>query len=174
VGRVKSFWGNVGVLVRAYAYLLTLGPEGLQDISGLSVLSSNYLMKKLDPMYYSLPYAEGVPRKHEFVVSSKPLGRTGVKALNVAKAIIDEGQHAPTIYFPLIVDEALMIEPTETEPVEEIDRFAKNLNDIGREAVEHPEAVMKRPLFNSSGQLDDFKASHPMSLKLRWGAPGKE
>jgi glycine cleavage system protein P-like pyridoxal-binding family len=67
-----------------------------------------------------------------------------------------------------------MIEPTETEPVEEIDRFAKNLNDIGREAVEHPEAVMKKPLFNSTGQLDDFKASHPMSLKLRWSAPGRE
>jgi glycine dehydrogenase subunit 2 len=174
VGRVKSFWGNVGVLVRAYAYLLTLGPEGLKEISGLSVLSSNYLMKKLDPKYYSLPYATGVPRKHEFVVSSKPLAKTGVKALNVAKAIIDEGQHAPTIYFPLIVDEALMIEPTETEPVEEIDRFAHNLNEIGREAGVNPEDVMKRPLFNSSGQLDDFKASHPLSLKLRWAAPRKE
>jgi glycine dehydrogenase subunit 2 len=174
VGRVKSFWGNVGVLVRAYAYLLTLGPEGLKEVSGLSVLSSNYLMKKLDPRYYSLPYAEGVPRKHEFVVSSKPLSKTGVKALNVAKAIIDEGQHAPTVYFPLIVDEALMIEPTETEPVEEIDRFADNLNEIGRRAGEDPEDILKRPLFNSSGPLDDFKASHPLSLKLRWARQGRE
>jgi glycine dehydrogenase subunit 2 len=174
VGKVKSFWGNVGVLVRAYAYLLTLGPEGLKEVSGLSVLSSNYLMKKLDPKYYSLPYAEGVPRKHEFVVSSKPLAKTGVRALNVAKAIIDEGQHAPTIYFPLIVDEALMIEPTVTEPVEEIDRFADNLNEIGREAGDDPESILKRPLNNSSGMLDDFKASHPLSLRLRWPVQGKE
>jgi glycine dehydrogenase subunit 2 len=168
VGGVKSFWGNVGVLLRAYAYLLSLGPEGLREASGLSVLSSNYLMKKIDPAYFTLPYAEGVPRKHEFVVSSKPLAKTGVKALNVAKAIIDEGQHAPTIYFPLIVDEALMVEPTETEPVEEIDRFAETLNEIGRRAVSDPKEVLDRPLYTASGQLDDFKASHPLSLRLRW------
>jgi len=170
VGGVKSFWGNVGVLVRAYAYLLSLGPEGLKDVSGLAVLSSNYLMKKLDPASYTLPYAAGVPRKHEFVVSSKPLSKTGVKALNVAKAIIDEGQHAPTVYFPLIVDEALMVEPTETEPVEEIDIFADIMNAIGRKAISDPDSVMRRPTNTSSGQLDDFKASHPLSLKLKWGA----
>ncbi|HVP22391.1 MAG TPA: aminomethyl-transferring glycine dehydrogenase subunit GcvPB [Conexivisphaerales archaeon] len=172
VGGVKSFWGNVGVLVRAYAYLLTLGSDGLKEVSGLAVLASNYLMKKLDPAYYSLPYAEGVPRKHEFVVSSKPLAKTGVKALNVAKAIIDEGQHAPTVYFPLIVDEALMVEPTETEPVEEIDLYAETLNSIGRRALADPEDILKRPLNTASGQLDDFKASHPMSLKLKWNSGG--
>jgi glycine dehydrogenase subunit 2 len=170
IGGAKSFWGNVGVLVRAYAYLLSLGPEGLKEVSGLSVLSSNYLLKMLDPSYYTLPFAEGVPRKHEFVVSSKPLAKTGVKALNVAKSILDEGQHAPTVYFPLTVDEALMVEPTETEPVEEIDRFAETLNEIGRRASEDPKDVLRRPLFTSSGQLDDFKASHPLSLKLRWAS----
>jgi glycine dehydrogenase subunit 2 len=168
VGCVKSFWGNVGVLVRAYAYLLTLGPDGLKEVSAQSVLASNYLMKKLDPKYYDLPYAKGVPRKHEFVVSSKPIAKTGVKALNVAKAILDEGQHAPTIYFPLIVDEALMVEPTETEPVEEIDRFAAALNEIGRQAAEDPKALLDKPVFSSSRQLDDVKASHPLSLKLHW------
>ncbi len=173
IGGVKSFWGNVGVLVRAYAYLLSLGPEGLRDVSGQAVLSSNYLMKKLDPRYYDLPYEQGVPRKHEFVVSSKPLAKTGVKALNIAKYIIDEGQHAPTIYFPLIVDEALMVEPTETEPVEEIDRFAETMNEIGRKANEDPADIMKRPMFSTTGQLDDFKASHPMTLKLHWTTNGR-
>jgi glycine dehydrogenase subunit 2 len=147
-----------------------LGDEGLREVSGQAVLSSNYLMKKLKPEYYSLPFAEGVPRKHEFVVSSKPLAGNGVKALNVAKSLLDGGRHAPTVYFPLIVDEALMVEPTETEPVEEIEGFAEAMNEIGERSASDPGDVMRRPLNTSSGQLDEYKASHPLSLKLRWDA----
>jgi glycine dehydrogenase subunit 2 len=172
IGRMKSFWGNVGVLVRAYVYLLTLGPEGLKDVSALAVLASNYLMSRLDRKYYGLPYAEGVPRKHEFVVSTKPLAKSGVKALNVAKALIDRGQHAPTIYFPLIVEEALMVEPTETETLEEIDSYAQTLNEIGETSAKDPQEILSKPKNTAIGQLDDFRASHPLTLKLRWDGKG--
>ena len=172
IGGIKGFWGNVGVLLRAYCYLLTLGPDGLKDVSGLAVLASNYLMSKLDQRYYDVPYAKGIPRKHEFVVSAKPLSKGGVKAANVAKALIDRGQHAPTVYFPLIVDEALMVEPTETEPIEEIERYAEALNEIGKHALSNPQLIQGMPTHTTVKQLDELKASHPSSLKLRWSKEG--
>jgi len=107
-------------------------------------------------------------RKHEFVVSSKPLLEKGVRALDVAKKILDEGMHAPSIYFPLIVNEAIMIEPTETEPIEELDKYAEVLNRIGREAMADPEAIFNSPTLTSIGRLDEYKASHPKTMKLTW------
>jgi len=132
VGSVKSFYGNIGVLVRVYVYLLLMGRDGLKKSSELAVLASNYLLSKLDKTYYPISHDKDIMRKHEFVVSSKPLLEKGVRALDVAKKILDEGMHAPSIYFPLIVNEAIMIEPTETEPIEELDKYAEVLNRIGR------------------------------------------
>jgi len=168
VGRVKSFYGNIGVLVRVYVYLLLMGREGLKRSSDLAVLASNYLLSKLDKNYYPLSHDKEIKRKHEFVVSSKPLLEKGVRALDVAKKILDEGMHAPSIYFPLIVNEALMIEPTETEPIEELDKYAEVLNRIGKESMTDPDAILSSPKMTSIGRLDEYKASHPKTMKLTW------
>lgn len=168
VGSVKGGYGNVGVLVRAYSYILSLGPQGLKDVSEQAVAASNYLLRHLDAKFFKTEFAEGVPRKHEFVVSARPLAKTGSSALQVAKAILDTGFHAPTVYFPLIVDEALMIEPTESEPVEVIDEFSDILNKIGEEAMENPGIYASAPYNASVGPLDEVKASHPLTLMLNW------
>ncbi|MGI0091949.1 MAG: aminomethyl-transferring glycine dehydrogenase subunit GcvPB, partial [Nitrososphaerales archaeon] len=131
IGYIKSFYGNTAVLLRAYCYILSLGREGLKSVSEQAVLASNYLLSLLDGEAFSTPYSVGVPRKHEFVVSASPLKKkTGVSAGDVAKAILDFGMHSPTTYFPLIVNEALMVEPTETEPLENLEAYAKALNKI--------------------------------------------
>ncbi|MEK0326256.1 MAG: hypothetical protein QQN63_11190, partial [Nitrosopumilus sp.] len=168
VGSVKSFYGNIGVLVRVYVYLLLMGRDGLKKSSELAVLASNYLLSKLDKTFYPISHDKNILRKHEFVVSSKPLLAKGVRALDVAKKILDEGMHAPSIYFPLIVDEAIMIEPTETEPIEELDKYAEVLNRIGKESMADSESVLNSPLMTSIGRLDEYKASHPKTMKLTW------
>lgn len=169
IGRVKSFHGNIGLLVRAYVYLKLLGRDGLKDVSGYAVLASNYLLSKLDKKGYGVPFSTKSPRKHEFVVSTSRLRKeTGVSATDVAKALLDKGVHAPTIYFPLIVEEALMIEPTETEPIENLERYAEAMNSIATEATIDPEAVKNSPRNTSVGRLDEVKASHPLTLKLNW------
>ncbi|MGI0078396.1 MAG: aminomethyl-transferring glycine dehydrogenase subunit GcvPB [Nitrososphaerales archaeon] len=168
IGAIKSFYGNTAVLLRAYCYILSLGREGLKSASEQAVLASNYLLSLLDKQSYS-PTTNGVPAKHEFVVSSSPLKRrTGVSAGDVAKAILDYGSHSPTTYFPLIVSEALMIEPTETEPVENLREYAEILNSIAMRAESSKTDLSSAPHNTAIGRLDEYKATHPSSMILNW------
>jgi len=170
IGKIRSFYGNVAVLLRAYAYILSMGAEGLEEAAEVSVLNANYLVKRLKEIRgFELPYAEGRPRKHECVFSVKPMFKeTGVRAVDVAKRILDYGMHSPTTYFPLIVDEALMIEPTESVEKEELDRFADVLKKISAEAYSNPELVKKAPYNAAVTRLDEVKASHPKTMALSW------
>jgi len=165
IGRIRSFYGNFGVLVKAYAYIRALGPEGLKEASEMSVLNANYLAKKLGGLY---PLAHKGHCMHEFVLNGGPLKReTGVSSLDVAKAVIEAGFHPPTIYFPLIVPEALMVEPTETESVETLDRFAEAMEDIVAKArSEGPEAFHGLPTTTPISRPDETMAArNPI---LRW------
>ncbi|HYB67927.1 MAG TPA: aminomethyl-transferring glycine dehydrogenase subunit GcvPB [Candidatus Acidoferrales bacterium] len=170
IGKIRSFYGNVAVLLRAYIYVLSMGLEGLREAAEVSVLNANYLMKKLSRIKgLALPYDTKKPRKHECVLSAKPLkDDTGVSALNIAKRLLDYGLHAPTVYFPLIVEEALMIEPTETFEKEEMDRFADTMQKICEEAYTQPDAVLKAPHNTTVSRLDEVKASHPNTMTLSW------
>jgi len=170
IGKIRGFYGNVAVLLKAYAYILSLGFEGLKEVAEVSVLNANYLAKKLKKIKgLTLPYDGEKPRKHECVLSAKPLkGETGVSALNIAKRLLDYGLHAPTIYFPLIVDEALMIEPTETFEKKELDRFVDAVRKICEQAYTNPEVVLKAPHNTAVSRLDEVKASHPRTMTLSW------
>jgi len=170
IGKIRGFYGNIAVLLRAYAYILSLGGEGLKEVAEVSVLNANYLMKKLKGVKgLDIPYNSEKPRKHECVLSAKPLkNETGVSALNVAKRLLDYGLHAPTIYFPLIVEEALMIEPTETFEKKELDRFIKTLKKISAEAYKNPGMVLNAPHNTAVPRLDEVKASHPRTMALSW------
>ena len=156
--------------MKAFAYLLSMGPDGLREAAEVSVLNSNYLMKRLEGVRgFSVPYGAGRWRKHEFVLSSEEMAReTGVRAADVAKALIDRGFHPPTMYFPPIVREALMVEPTETEPVEELDQLAEALAEISREAYENPESVKACPRRASASRVDEVRVSHPRTMCLSW------
>jgi len=170
VGKIRSFYGNVAVLLRAYAYILSMGGEGLEEAAEISVLNANYLVKKLcEVRGFELPYAKDRPRKHECVFSVKQLYKeTGVRALDVAKRLLDYGLHSPTTYFPLIVDEALMIEPTESMEKEELDRFVEALRKISEEAYSNPDLVKNAPYNAAVTRLDEVKASHPKTMALSW------
>ncbi len=169
VGKVRSFYGNVAVLLRAYAYILSLGAEGLKEAAEVSVLNANYLVKKIREIgAYDLPYDAKKPRKHECVFSAKPLHEKGIRAVDVSKRLLDYGIHAPTTYFPLIVEEALMIEPTESFEKEELDRFVKAMRRIAQEAKVNPELVLKAPQNTAVPRLDEVKASHPRTMVLSW------
>jgi glycine dehydrogenase subunit 2 len=175
IGYIKSFFGNAAVLLRAYCYILSLGKDGIKSASELAVLSSNYLLKLLDKESFSVPFSIGQPRMHEFVVSALPLKKkTGVSAGDVAKKILDYGIHSPTTYFPLIVPEALMIEPTETESLESIEMYGSTMNDISKLSLEKADEVHNAPKNTSIGRLDEYKASYPGSMVLNWnGLTGK-
>jgi glycine dehydrogenase subunit 2 len=170
VGKIRCFYGNVAVLLKAYAYILSLGFGGLHEVAEVSVLNANYVLHKLKGVEgLGLPYGENTPRKHECVFSAKPLKvKTGVSALNVAKRLLDYGLHAPTVYFPLIVEEALMIEPTETFEKEELDRFVEAVREVCREAQTSPEKVLKAPCNTAVSRIDEIKASHPQTMALSW------
>ena len=169
-GRLKAFLGNVSVLIWAYAYILAMGPQGLREVTELSVLNTNYFLKLVESLKgYSLPYAPGRPRKHEAVLSAEPLKReTGVTAEDVAKGLLDRGFYAPTIYFPLIVPEALMVELTDTETKENIEAYAKALADIEAEARSDPERARSRPLNTSVSRVNTVKANHPKTVTPTW------
>jgi glycine dehydrogenase subunit 2 len=168
IGAIKSFYGNIAVLFRAYCYILSLGKEGLKAVSEQAVLASNFLLSLLDGQSYSTGRTQK-PVKHEFVVSTSPLKkRTGVTAGDVAKAILDTGNHSPTTYFPLIVDEALMVEPTETEPSENLESYAEILNSIAKLAQEPKNEILSAPQHTSVGRLDEYRGSHPRTMKLNW------
>jgi len=170
VAKIRAFLGNVAVLIRAYAYILALGPEGLREVAEISVLNSNYLLRRLARLEgIELPHDPERPRKHEFVISLKPLQRsTGVRALNVAKRLLDHGLHAPTIYFPPIVEEAFMVEPTEAATLEDLDHYAEAMEAILAEAHEEPEVVLNAPYNTAVRRVDEVRASHPRTMVLSW------
>jgi len=170
IGKVRGFYGNINVMLKAYAYILSMGAEGLEEVAELSVLNANYLARRiLKARGYELPYAPEKPRKHEFVISASRLNKeTGVRALNISKRLLDHGMHAPTMYFPLIVDEALMVEPTETESKEDLDNFIEAMARISEEAYQNPKAVLEAPQNTTVAKVDDVKASHPKSMCLAW------
>ncbi|HIP75373.1 MAG TPA: glycine dehydrogenase subunit 2, partial [Thermococcus paralvinellae] len=159
IGKVKEFYGNFAVLVRALTYLKIMGRDGLKAVSEIAVLNANYLTQKLKGTRgYGLPHKE--LRKHEVVFSAEPMKReTGVKALDVAKRLLDHGSHAPTIYFPLIVNEALMIEPTETVTREDLDHYVEVLKKISEEAYSNPEIVKGAPHNTAVRRVDDVLAA---------------
>jgi len=164
IGKVKAFYGNFGILVRAYAYIRTMGPEGLRRVSEDAVLHANYLMRRLEP-YFDLPYPQ--PCKHEFVLSGRRKKKQGVKTLDMAKRMLDFGIHPPTIYFPLIVEEGMMIEPTETESKETLDRFVEVMIQIAREAEEHPELLREAPHTTPVKRLDEVRAARQPVLRYQ-------
>jgi glycine dehydrogenase subunit 2 len=170
IGKIHGFWGNINVMVKAYAYMYTLGSTGLKEASELSVLNSNYIAKKLkDVKGYSLPYDPEKPRKHEAVLSALNMEEdTHVRALNVSKKLLDYGLHSPTTYFPLIVPEALMIEPTETEPLEALNEFIDAMKEISKLAYSNPEEVLSAPHNTAVGKLDEARAAHPKTICLSW------
>jgi len=170
IGRLHGFLGNAAVLLKAYAYIMRMGAEGLHAVSDHAVLNANYIMKQVEGIKgYDIPFAPGVWRKHEVVISAKPLEEaTGVNARDVAKALLDRGLHAPTFYFPAIVDEALMVEPTETFGKDELDRFVTALREISDQAFADPAVVCNTPRNTAISRLDEVKAAHPRTMALSW------
>lgn len=163
IGKVRSFYGNFGVLVRAYAYILAMGSDGLTQATRMAVLNANYLRQRL-AQAYDLAY--DTPCMHECVFSDRSFAHTGIKTLDIAKRLLDYGFYAPTIYFPLVVSGALMIEPTETESKETLDEFADALLTIAQEIQENPAALKDAPLTTPVSRLDETRAArHPV---LRW------
>ena len=168
IGRMHGFLGNVGVLVRAYAYVFLHGRDGLKDVAERSVLNANYLADAVRDVF-PLEHPDGRPM-HEFVATARPLKeRTGIRAMDVAKRVIDLGYHPSTVYFPLVVEEALMVEPTETETRESLDAFAEALRSVHREAHEDPDLLHEAPVTTPVRRLDEARAAR--HLKLRWSTP---
>jgi glycine dehydrogenase subunit 2 len=167
IGRVKLYYGNFGILVRAYAYIRSYGPDGLRRVSELAVLNANYLLRRLAPAF-DVPFDRIC--KHEFVLSGKSLkAETGVRTLDVAKRLLDFGYHPPTIYFPINVEECLMIEPTETESKETLDAFADTLLRIVEEAKSDPELVKNAPYTTDVRRLDEATAARRPVLNCACG-----
>jgi glycine dehydrogenase subunit 2 len=161
IGYVAPFYGNFGVMLKAYAYILRLGGEGLTRVSENAVLAANYLRKRLDDLL-EVPYNRIC--MHEFVSSAERQGKFGVHALDIAKALLDRGYHAPTIYFPLIVKEAIMIEPTETESKDTLDAFVTDLREILALAETNPAAITAAPVTLPVGRLDETRAARAMEI----------
>jgi glycine dehydrogenase subunit 2 len=162
IGRVRGFAGPFGVFVRAYAFMRSYGP-GLREMSEVSVLNANYLLALLRDDY-DLPYDRHC--MHEFVLSARNLKREhGITALDVAKRLMDYGIHPPTVYFPLVVPEALMIEPTETEPKERLDEFVRAMKEIAREAAQSPDVLKEAPHGRPVRRLDEVRAAKQPILR---------
>jgi glycine dehydrogenase subunit 2 len=162
IGRLRGFQGNYGTFVRAYAYIRSLGAEGLQDASETAVLNANYLLARLreEGVAEYLPLAYDRLCMHEFVLSGAAMKRElGIKTLDLAKRLLDYGYHPPTVYFPLIVEEALLVEPTETETKETLDAFADAIAAILREAKDDPETVTTAPHTTPVRRLDEAGAA---------------
>lgn len=161
IGKVASFFGNYGVMLKAYAYIIMLGKEGLIDVSEKAVLNANYVMARLKN-HYDLPYDRTC--MHECVFTAKKQIKNGVHALDIAKALIDRGIHPPTIYFPLVVEEAIMIEPTETESKETIDEFIDAMIEIAVLAEKDPDSIKQSPLNTKISRPDETKAARELRL----------
>jgi glycine dehydrogenase subunit 2 len=162
---MRSFWSNFAHAARALAYLYANGEEGLKRVSQLAVLNANYLRVKVAE-FLETPYAENC--RHEFVASAQRLKKEhGVRALDLAKALLDYGYMAPTIYFPLLVPECLMIEPTETESKETLDAFVEALQEIVRRAQTDPQALFEAPATTVVGRVDETRAARNPDLRWR-------
>jgi glycine dehydrogenase subunit 2 len=161
IGRLRGFQGNYGTFVRSYAYIRSLGAEGLRDASETAVLNANYLLARLRELVGdALPLAFGERCMHEFVLSGAPMKKElGIRTLDLAKRLLDHGFHPPTVYFPLLVDEALLVEPTETETRETLDAFAEAIAAIVREAREDPEVALTAPHTTPVRRLDEAGAA---------------
>ncbi|HVN66975.1 MAG TPA: aminomethyl-transferring glycine dehydrogenase subunit GcvPB, partial [Candidatus Sulfotelmatobacter sp.] len=164
IGRVHSFHGNINVIIKAYAYIRSLGAKGLKEASTKAVANANYMMNKLKDHYF-LPYDRAC--QHEFVISAKwQKEKYGIKALDIAKRLLDYGFHPPTIYFPLIVEEALMIEPTESESKSTLDAFCDAMIKIAGECASDPEIIKSAPHNTPVSRLDETRAAREPDL--RW------
>jgi glycine dehydrogenase subunit 2 len=161
IGKVHGWCGNFLVAVKAYTYVLRLGPEGVRRVAENAVLNANYLQERLRDDY-ELPYPGRC--QHEFVLSAVRQKEMGVRALDVAKRLLDYGAHAPTIYFPLIVKEALMIEPTETESKASLDGFVEAMRAIARECETDPDLVLGAPTTTPVGRLDEARAAKDLDV----------
>jgi glycine dehydrogenase subunit 2 len=164
IGRVKPYYGNFGINVRAYTYIRSMGPDGLKAVTEYAVLNANYMMRRLAE-HYDLPYDKHC--KHEFVLSGRRQKKLGVRTLDIAKRLLDFGYHPPTIYFPLNVEECIMIEPTETESRETLDAFIEAMIQIAREAEENPEIVQEAPHSTVIGRLDEATAARKPILRYQ-------
>lgn len=163
VGKVKCFYGNFTVLIKAYCYIKLLGKEGLRSIAEIATLNANYLQKKIGE-FLEIPYKRLC--KHEFVASLKPFRAKGIRALDIAKRLIDKGFHPPTVYFPLIVEEAFMVEPTETESLDSLNKFVEALKEVIDEVDTNPDIVKEAPKEHIIKRIDEAKASRV--LKVKW------
>jgi glycine dehydrogenase subunit 2 len=167
IGRLSAFMGNAGVLLRAYVYARLLGRRGMARVAEYSTLNANYLMTELVKAGFQPAYPKR-RASHEFIVTLKPLKEeTGITAMDVAKRLLDKGFHAPTTYFPLLVPECLLIEPTETESKETLDAFVAAMKEIAEEARSDPELVKKAPHRLPVRRLDDVKAARELDLAWR-------
>ncbi len=164
IGKIRSFYGNFGMLVRAFTYIRRMGSDGLSQVSRDAVLAANYLRCRLNDVY-----DEAYPgiNMHEFVLSGRRQRKNGVRTMDIAKRLMDYGFHPPTVYFPLIVDEALMIEPTETENKQTLDAFVDAMRMIAREAEDEPERVTSSPTTTVIGRLDEARAARQPNLRWR-------
>ncbi|HOF66530.1 MAG TPA: aminomethyl-transferring glycine dehydrogenase subunit GcvPB [Candidatus Fermentibacter daniensis] len=165
-GRLLAFHGHFGVLVRAWAYIRTLGAAGLREASETALLNANYLKARLRDTY-DVPYNDG-PCMHEFVISGERQARAGVKTLDIAKRLLDYGFHAPTVYFPMIVHESMMIEPTETESLESLDAFVEAMLSIAREIDAKPHLVTDAPVNTPVLRLDEVRAVKELEIVEKW------
>ncbi|MGV8082561.1 MAG: aminomethyl-transferring glycine dehydrogenase subunit GcvPB [Coriobacteriia bacterium] len=166
IGRVRSFFGNFGVMARAYAYILSLGAEGLKEAAEQAVLSANYVKAKLQDVF-DVPYCDATCM-HEFVMSgARQKHENGVRTLDMAKRLLDYGFHPPTVYFPLLVEEAMMVEPTETESLDNLDAFVEAMRAIAEEAASQPELVKNAPYVTPVRRLDEAGAARNPDLRWR-------
>jgi glycine dehydrogenase subunit 2 len=161
IGYIAPFYGNFAIILRAYVYILMLGKEGLERVAENAVLNANYIKEKLKP-YYDIEH--GQLCKHECVFSATRQAQQGVHAIDIAKGLLDMGFHPPTIYFPTIVKEALMIEPTECESRETMDAFIDAMIELARIAEQSPEALQAAPTTTPVGRLDETKASRQLNI----------
>jgi glycine dehydrogenase subunit 2 len=168
IGKVHSYYGNFGILVRALAYIRTHGASGLSEATRSAILNANWLMRRLQKTF-ELPHDAHC--MHEFVLSGRGLKKHGVKTLDVAKRLLDFGVHAPTVYFPLIIEEALMIEPTETETLERLEHFAGAMEQIAREAATTPDVLHDAPHETPVSRLDEGRAAR--ELRLTWSTAAR-
>ena len=166
IGKLQAFWGNFGMHVRAYTYIRTMGADGLRRVSENAVLNANYIMKRLEKDY---DVAAPGPCMHECVLSARRQKKLGVTAMDIAKRLLDLGFYAPSTYFPLIVEEALMVEPTETESKETLDAFCDAMIQIARETQTNPDVIHDAPLTTPVRRLDQTKAAR--EPVLRWTRP---
>ncbi len=164
IGKLRSYYGNFGAIIRSYAYIKALGAEGLKAVSENAIINANYLRVRLKE-FYDIPY-DGVCM-HEFVMSATRQKKLGVRALDIAKRLLDFGVHAPTVYFPLIVEEAMMVEPTETESKETLDEFVKILRQIETEIANDPKILLEAPHTTPVSRMDEVLAARQPNLRYK-------